>query len=734
MNDLQLSLNQGKQFKQLQNKIKKNIHNEIIEGFQSSFENDIKSYEQQQHKVMGVINDYNKRINQSSNFNNNLNLANGQLGYVTGKGKFKWYDTSETFNQTAGKNGCPTNIINSPISSNDYNTPGANIDNLIVGTAMLTGQSCGNEGKNVWVTNVVSNPSSSFTGCYKNDGTSPLSDSTYYTLDECSQMAQDKGYKYYGLQNYQSSSGKALCLVSNDIDQLKSGGQSIKTTYTSLWSSGTTGANNYAELLPNGSLVVKNESNTVLYSTTSMASCNDIYSFSTKTDAYGNDMAYFSGEKVNPDFCKQKCSENTSCTGFAFRNKECWIKNNVQKTKRHKNVDLYRRVLSKSDREKCIFMLSLKDNGNIVINQKNNPNMIWNSKTSTLQKIDNPDWVATKGKYGVNYLESGQRLGPNEWIGSNNGAIKLIMQSDGNLVLYTSNSVPGCTNINGKIYGLKDENAIYELSEVGNPSSLGKLGYIDSDANLREYPESMITKSNKYTKLTNFDSIGNNLPNMPISNSNIESCKVSCNNNDECSGFFFDEKLNQCWIKNNNMYPKSERVRNSNGSLFLRNPKINNGTDCSKEIIGISSNQYDNYHKIDNMTSDTKCDYTLQIGNDVKKMNNIDKKLNNQASKIENNINELKKTYNSDIINIKQTNKLFTQNYNKYMDIKDTKVENYTNIGNKSYNAPLNQNLTINDANGLYHNSSLSVTHENYGYLFWSALAAGIAVVTVKNM
>jgi hypothetical protein len=42
------------------------------------------------------------------------------------------------------------------------------------------------------------------------------------------------------------------------------------------------------------------------------------------------------------------------------------------------------------------------------------------------QKNPNPDWVASKGKYGRSYLKLNEALGSGEWIGSDDGSLKLI--------------------------------------------------------------------------------------------------------------------------------------------------------------------------------------------------------------------------------------------------------------------------------------------------------------------
>ena len=53
-----------------------------------------------------------------------------------------------------------------------------------------------------------------------------------------------------------------------------------------------------------------------------------------------------------------------------------------------------------------------------------------------------------------------------------------------------SNCVQGS---NGNMYGGKLSNAVYELDKVGIPGIMGKVGYVDDDTKLSEYPSSMFT-------------------------------------------------------------------------------------------------------------------------------------------------------------------------------------------------------------------------------------------------
>jgi len=65
---------------------------------------------------------------------------------------------------------------------------------------------------------------------------------------------------------------------------------------------------------------------------------------------------------------------------------------------------------------------------------------------------------------------------------------------------------------NGNMYGGGWSNAVYELDKVGNKDDLGKVGYLDEDSKLSEYPASMFTidKSNKMSMTMAVPIINNN--------------------------------------------------------------------------------------------------------------------------------------------------------------------------------------------------------------------------------
>jgi len=86
---------------------------------------------------------------------------------------------------------------------------------------------------NVYVNNLVNNPSSKFVGCYLNNNTSSpaytslnLSLFDYgniYNINTCEQSAIQRGYKYFGLQNYGNEYNQAAsCVMTNDLSSAQS--------------------------------------------------------------------------------------------------------------------------------------------------------------------------------------------------------------------------------------------------------------------------------------------------------------------------------------------------------------------------------------------------------------------------------------------------------------------------------------------------------------------------------
>ena len=248
------------------------MNNESIkesEVFIDKYNQDISKYASK-HKFL-----MNKTINYLSNIQNpyknkNVKLSDGQIGYVTSKGIFKWYPNQTIYDQTSGKNGCPSGVINVKASSdNKFNTRNEIIYTdypLIVGTPMRMGQSCGNEGSNVFVNSTKNdNIYKTYSGCYKkpNMGLDFQSDmGNNVTIESCKMRAIDNGS--YGFAVSKGTSSK--CYTISDMNSVYSNGISTKpnTSYVLIQSvpiPGTISSSKVGGLLLDGSIGIGNISN-----------------------------------------------------------------------------------------------------------------------------------------------------------------------------------------------------------------------------------------------------------------------------------------------------------------------------------------------------------------------------------------------------------------------------------------------------------------------------------------
>jgi hypothetical protein len=363
--------------------------------------------------------------------------------------------------------------------------------------------------------------------------------------------------------------------------------------------------------------------------------------------------------------------------------------------------------------------------------------LLWSTKTTGKQKNVNPEWIASKGKYGRNYMRVGETLVADEWIGSNNGSIKLMMQKDGNLVLYTSELKIGCSVKNKVTFGSNSVNAVYKIDEMGDNNLLGKIAYIDGETKLREYPDSLLTKSNQYQLFNNFDSNGNDIGEPITTTRGNQGCIDACNTNGDCSGFVYQPKGNVCYLKDSGMYPKGTKQFYSNSGLILgvRKPQVDSSmnSSCSKDIVDIDTIQYTNYIKGEPMTKDTICGPPIVLNKDKKKLINL-----------QNNILSVEQQ------SINQGNNLYNENNNNYESISKNSDQLNLNVNTYKENYLLNNNsiykegmeniytnkkyITMNDINSMLSDTDITLLQENYSYIFWSILAIGLLTVTINQI
>ena len=763
---LNVSLNQGKSFKKKKEK----------EGFSNNSTNNNQNNQNNQNNISELENqfqlltqEYNNNLdlltkdslarlsnnNSSSNqYANKFVSFNNAKGYVTNKGIFKWIPEESILDSLSGKNGCPLkqDIIKINENANGYNIPGTNIGSLLVGTPMETSQSCGNEGSNIFVSSTVNNPISSYKGCYENNTNSSLIqlDGTY-TYEQCKNAAIYSGYKYFGLQTVDPIASSGKCIVTNDYTNATANGNGYKVTKTiPLWSSGTTGMSALLTIM--GTLNVLNSDGSAIFSTSNLQKqpsnyigCYADNEVSAMTPANNGSQTY------DYDTCKQE-AVNGNYSLFALQgstsgtNAYCMLSNDLTQSTKYGLANncttnsngivsggAWTNALYNTNNSATDYFLQVLDNGNMCIYRGTSPengvqsqDLIW--QTSTSGKSADPKYKASAGKYGRNWIKVNEPLGLGDFVGSPTGSAYLLMQQDGNLVLYTSETDISCVKMNdGNMGGGLNVNALYELSDVGDKSVIGKLAFIDANSELKEYPESMLQYTNDYILFNGQNNPGNDIASSQVSD--INSCQNVCNANDGCNGIAFQSSTSTCYIKNNNSFPKTDLIMDSSFVTGLRKKKPVSSY-CSDQTVNIDSVTYKNYIKGQNMTPDTKCNTQIVTDENKNNLTTIQKQLNEVGKKI---VSQLK-TMNAEKKGNQQTIDANTQKFNTDLKLYGKIMNKIQDKNLESNNIEGMQTLKYSDVNGVLDNSQLFVNQENYSYILWGILAVGIAAITIKQL
>jgi hypothetical protein len=450
-----------------------------------------------------------------------------------------------------------------------------------------------------------------------NNPKSSMTNAGQMNFQQCQAYSLNSGNKYFALQSV-SNTGVGNCMVSNDLAGSQINGIAINYNQVPLWDSKTVGNNPGSTMsFNNGSISVLNSSGASIFSTP-----NTTKQPSTYVGCYGDKSkramtAYDGGkQKYNNASCK-KAAESQKAAYYGLQNStsgqnaQCFTSNSLSQTQKYgvaKNCTKIRdgswsgggwsNAVYGTSAPTLNYFLILQDDGNMCIYLGSSPSdkqgLVWQSKTNGKLKTPNPNFAAAKGKFGKNWISTGLTLSPGDFIGSTNGSMYLIMQFDGNLVLYTSTTSGKCSSSGGKTVGAQDTNALYQIVAMGNKASIGKLAYIDENSQRYSYPINNTNFSNTYTSYTGIDSAGNDIPKASYGNATVDKCQTSCNSNPKCAGFAFSN--NVCYPKTASMFPNGTIQVNKNVNLYTRNKgPINPPIGVPGTVVNIDSIMYDNY-------------------------------------------------------------------------------------------------------------------------------------------
>lgn len=560
----------------------------------------------------------------------------------------------------------------------------------------------------------------------------------YTDFDTCKKYAAENGYAYFGQQNGKSD-GTAACLVSNDLATAQMYNNAFKYMETPLWDSKTTGQTGASAILSTtGSLSVINSEGTSIFSSDNSQAQPGNY-LGCYGDGRNRAMTFLDKgrQKYNLEQCQQ-LAETQKFSYFGLQNStsgtnaQCVASNDLSRSLKYgkarnctKLADgtwsggAWSNAIYNVNTPDSNYFLILQDDGNMCIYRGTGPNnnqgTIWCSKTNGKQQLPNPNFAASNGKYAKNWISSGDTLAAGDFIGSNNGAIYLVMQTDGNLVLYTSTNQSACSaNKNGKMVGSEWVNALYEVTPSGTKANIGKIGYINENSEFNEYASDNVKLTNSYTTIKNFDTKGNDIPGSSYGSATIDKCKITCNNIKDCYGFVFDNRNNICSPKTNGMYPYGGLLQPfTNVDTYIREKTpINKPFGISDIIKNIDTVLFRNYIKATGneeyhgLTNSTKVER--------QKVAELQKKLDTLSSRIAELSNKFSSNSNSAQLQSK---------------INSNEIEDYLTDLNST-----NEKIKLTDTNmtNILNNSDIVVLQQNYNYLFWTILATGTVLVTMN--
>ena len=575
-------------------------------------------------------------------------------------------------------------------------------------------------------------------------GDNPNVNNGNYDEEFCKNSAIDQGYKYYAVQNVNTATKKGYCAVSNDIVAPTRIPQDlVPGNAVLLWKTDatiSTGESCTATLNTLGTLNIVDSNQKTLFSTTN----NQPAQSSEYIGCYG-DKSSRAMEKYFGDGPLSTCNDyakknNYKYVGVQFVQErkygQCFGSNDLKKAQKYGKstncsamIDgntgggawanaIYKvgDVSNGGDLGSNYFLL-VEDNGNVSIYKGTDLNdkqaLIWQTNTAGKSVEPNERYKASKGKYASNLVASGFILSVGDFIGSPSGSAYLIMQSNGNLGLYTSNSIPACPVINNKNMGTYGINAIYELDKVGDKNKVGQLKYVDQDSNLVSYPDKNIGYADTYTKWQNYDLGGWDFGNRP---GTVDEIANTCNTTKGCKSF------NQNgWYKSNDtpsnitLYPYANLVQ------YIRNKKpVESFTGFTKPVANIDSIQYKNYATLGYDINNPKLN-TLDVA-----MTPDDK---NSILTGEQQIQEIAKK-------VKANNDLLASNANK-INTRLSKNANVIPLYSNQYDTMVNtqlqeMNQSIHGFDGIVKDSNIVVSHEYYVTIFWVILTLIIMIIFIK--
>jgi len=565
-----------------------------------------------------------------------------------------------------------------------------------------------------------------------------------YNYSQCEQAAINGGYQYFALQNVNPTTSTGYCAVSNSQPAITQYGISkAPSNLNSVWSSDTSGqTGNTAILSVNGSLQVINSGGQAVYSSPN-SNANPANYMGCYGDGPNRAMSYLV-DNNSQTYTPTQCQQNAQQMGYEYyglqyttdgSTGECWLSNDFAQTIEYgaaNNCTVgsnengamlgggYSNAVYNTNLPQSNYILIVNDSGSIAVQRGTSPSdnqgVIWSNAFTPADP--NPQYVATNGVYGQNWITQGQTLAAGDWIGSPNGYAVLMMQSDGNLVLYTFTMQANCQTMNdGNTGGGIGANATYNIGMTSIPGNIGNLAYVDANSEIHLYPTTNQMYGSNYYTYNNTDSPGNDIQGAAFAGT-PQQCATACNENPSCAGYVTDTSGSYCWPKTNGMFPYSETGTYDTNSITYVRTMIPESppTGVSQNTNNMDTVTYQNYINGGAISNQ----YGLSQATSVQQQQLS--QLQTQLNMLAQQINTLNNQYETGV------NVLESQSQKNVLGLGD-----YVNkLTNTTDTISSTEKMNSGSLQNILSDSDIVVLQKNYSYLVWSILAVGTVLITMN--
>jgi hypothetical protein len=565
--------------------------------------------------------------------------------------------------------------------------------------------------KNVFVSNVVNNPSSTYLNTYnipsKMAGMTALEGGAVYNFNSCVQGAINKGFSFFGLQDYNPVTKLATCKVFDDvvsIQKMEPAGSNCKLESDNY---------RYGEINSNALYKVPDAVYINTYNDQPVRAMNLVndgsqtFSYeSCKKEAIQNGAKYFGLQNGTSGTAQCSLSSDWTLTSQYGTSTNFTVDDNDKKEYGGAWANAVYEVTNIAENLGCYKSASTGAS----------PSMILAPNGATYDFTSCQAYAVSNG-----YKFFGLQGGPP-------GSATCSVSNDFQQATQYGLSMPFTINPADKhAYGNQPNTSVYSIGYPNGTSGstlvsdLNKVGYFDASSSvLYEYPSSMIGKGTMYSKETGYNNVGNNITDGDgfIQGLTATQCQEKCDNHSNCRGFVFENPTGNCYLKDSN-FNKTNQYPNPDTDVYYNIPSIVNGP-CGQNVESIDSIDWSKMNKSPTSMSPelgNLCGLAKSNALPQETLDKIKGEITVLLGKIINNIHYLKNQDDGVIIKIGLNKKQMNDYLSQYEKLNNTLV-NEAGAGSGS-----------GSINGIVLESSLTANYEKTGYDFWLFILVILLVV-----